>query len=172
MRRPQNLKKIFNSLVSKQVRDFFQIFIAFSEKLDFIKHVLCIISYQNHDNFFFNNSSLITILWASLVFVYRNVRMLGYCWPFCAKIAFQLFFKINVTLRMLASAPVLCPDPKEPTRSLSCLPQSEKDLKNMNVKFNEYYWLNNELEILPGWFASKLLAWKTIASKYILIVLN
>ena len=32
---------------------------------------------------------------------------------------------------MLASAPVLCPDPKEPTRSLSCLPQSEKDLENM-----------------------------------------
>ena len=35
--------------------------------------------------------------------------------------------KINITLRMLDSAPVLCPTPEEPTRSRSCLPQSEED---------------------------------------------
>ena len=50
MRRPQNLKKIshlfwqnnrFYSVASKQVEeDFFQIFVAFSEKLNFTKIVL------------------------------------------------------------------------------------------------------------------------------------
>ena len=46
MRRPQNLKKISNlfwqnsyfySVASKQVGDFFQIFVTFSEKLDFVQ---------------------------------------------------------------------------------------------------------------------------------------
>ena len=50
---------------------------------------------------------------------------------------------------MLASAPVLCPDPKEPTRSLSCLPQSEKDLKNMylctNIIFGFGFGIQNNV---------------------------
>ena len=32
---------------------------------------------------------------------------------------------------MLDSAPVLCPTPEEPTRSRSCLPQSEKTKTNV-----------------------------------------
>ena len=55
---------------------------------------------------------------------------------------------------MLASAPVLCADPEEPTLSLSCLPQSEKDKNKDNnsncVKFRHYNVLDNEVEILPG----------------------
>ena len=59
---------------------------------------------------------------------------------------------------MLASAPVLSPTPEEPTLSLSCLPQSEKDkdknrdkFNNINcVKFGHYNALDNEVEILPG----------------------
>ena len=44
--------------------------------------------------------------------------------------------KINLTLRMLDSAPVLCPTPEEPTLSRSCLPQSERDEKNvLNSEF-------------------------------------
>ena len=51
---------------------------------------------------------------------------------------------------MLASDPVLCPDPEEPTLSLSCLPQSEKDKNKDNnndncVKFRHYNVLDNEV---------------------------
>ena len=79
------------------------------------------------------------------------------------------FFKIKFTFRMLASAPVLCPDPEEPTLSLSCLPQSEKDKNRYNnkfVKFRHYNALDNEVEILPGWLAIKLVGRKAIATKY------
>ena len=71
---------------------------------------------------------------------------------------------------MLASTPVLSPTPEEPTLSLSCLPQSEKDKNKDNnsncVKFRLYHVPDNEVEILPGWLAIKLVGRKTIATKY------
>ena len=59
------------------------------------------------------------------------------------------------------------PYPEEPTLSLSGFPQSEKNENKKCVKFCGYYELHNELKILPGWLAIKLLAWKTRArAKY------
>ena len=47
-----------------------------------------------------------------------------------------------LTVKVLDSAPVLCPPPEEPTLSRGCLPQSEKDEKNVLNSFGRYYALH------------------------------
>ena len=47
-----------------------------------------------------------------------------------------------LTVKVLDSAPVLCPAPEEPTLSRDCLPQSEKDEKNVVNSSGRYYALH------------------------------
>ena len=53
-----------------------------------------------------------------------------------------------LTVKVLDSAPVLCPAPEEPTLSRCCLPQSEKDKKNV-VNFSVDFMHCTLLVILP-----------------------